>query len=125
MPSAFTPTALRALRDEPASMPSVVMVLLSISSLPPTAYCTSVQLLSFAAMDSVTSSPTAKSTHEGTLAPSDLVSTIWFLVIVIGLLPVPLFTTFSLTEPFTLTGVSSTRSRIMFVPLAAKCVESS
>ena len=125
VPSAFTPTALRALRVEPASMPSVVIVLLSISSLPPTAYCTSLQLLSFDAMDSVTSSPTSKSTHEGTFAPSDLVSTIWFFVIVMGLLPVPLFTTLSLTEPLTLTGVSSTRSRIMLVPLAAKCVESS
>ena len=106
-------------------MPSVVIVLLSINSLPPTAYCTSLQLLSFDAMDSVTSSPTPKSTHEGTFAPSDLVSTIWFFVIVMGLLPVPLFTTLSLTEPLTLTGVSSTRSRIMLVPLAAKCVESS
>ena len=37
-----------------------------------------------------------------------------------GLLPVPLFTTLSLTEPLTLTGVSSTRSRIMLDALGCK-----
>ena len=74
-------------------------------------------------MLSVTSSPTAKSTHEGTFAPSDLVSTICLSVMVSEPLPVPLFTTLSLTEPLTVTGVSSTRSKMMFVPFAEKCVE--
>ena len=111
MPSALTPIALRARLDEPPSMPEVVTVLLSISSLPPTAYSTSDQLLSLARTESVTSSPTWKSVQEGTFAPSDLVSTIWFSPMANELLPVPLLTTFSLTEPLTVTGVLSTRSR--------------
>ena len=92
-------------------MPEVVTVLLSMSSLPPTAYSTSLHAESAAVMESVTSSPTGKSTHEGTFAPSYLVSTIWFAPMAKDELPVPLLTTFILTEPPALTGVASSRSR--------------
>ena len=108
VPSLLTPMALRARREDAASMPEVVTVLSSMSSLPPTAYSTSLHAGSAAVMESVTSSPTGKSTHEGTFAPSDLVSTIWFSPMAKE--PVPLLTTLSLTEPPALTGVESSRS---------------
>ena len=110
VPSLLTPMALRARREDAASMPEVVTVPSSMSSLPPTAYSTSLHAGSAAVMESVTSSPTGKSTHEGTFAPSDLVSTIWFSPMAKEDEPVPLLTTLSLTEPPALTGVESSRS---------------